>query len=302
MSQRKVILAFGYQIRDLVGHKDVVDHLNSEATSTGPDKWKFKKKSVEVDVELVYTKDAFRAALDDEGAIVVYDGHSRIGQGPAFGDAASKECPDAVPGKINPWSDHFRMGYDAVHIECIDEIMHHCTDPIEPSGTMPKDFFAKSGVKAMLATKLTSKCKQKGYAKRALLTCFPDEAVKVNGRGDQTLKSRHYWYTASSDKEFITVVTVGSKDLDAVSLKCSILFMNSCSSLRHYLEALRRRKAKVKSRCMFYLTAESCSSSTSVIFLRAILEGFDVASKKGRDTVLDRMNGEDDAGRIWLYR
>ena len=304
MPTRKVIIAFGCQVRDWRTNRDVVDLLNAEATSTGTDAWAFKKGELEVQISLVYTKDGFRAALDDEDAIVVYDGHSRIGQGPAFSDANITDCPDSTAYPTNPWDDSFRMGYDAVLIECIEDIMHHCTNPKEHSGTMPKDFFAKPFLVQVLtkAAGRSTKCDQRTYAKRPLSTCFPAVAAQKNGRGVESLSSRHYWYTTREEKDYITVVTVGSSDLDGVSLKCAVLFMNSCSSRGHFLKALRRRKAKIKSKCMFYMTGESCSASTSVIFLRLILDGWNVLSKKGSKKVLKTMNGESDAGAIGLYR
>jgi hypothetical protein len=299
-----IVVAFGCEIRDTTTHRDVVDHLNRVAR--GPSSsmtWTYTAGRRQFEVRLVYTKKEFGQSLDIPGAIVVYDGHSRYGQGPAFGPAGLPHCPDVATFPANPWGDHFRMGYDALQVPCIEEIFDHCTEPTEYAvPTRPDKAFLPRHVRKVLikAKGRSARCNQRGYARRLLRTCFPTEAAKVNGRGVASLHARHFWYTTRGGADFMTLVGVGAGDLRSSKLKCKVLFMNSCSSREHFLAALRQRKKSANSKCVFYMTREVCSASTTVIFVRRILEGYDPVSEQGSRKLLRDMNGLADAGAIEL--
>lgn len=295
----EIVIAFGCEIRDGSNHVKVVDYLNANATSAGTDTWIYPKKAPVHRVKLVYTKVEFGAALDLENGIVIYDGHSRIGQGPAFGSPSVPTCPDKVKYPINPWGDSFRMGHDFADIECIDDIMHHGTNPAEyilPANT--KGIFASTGLINIVdgALKAGSANCQRTKAWRRLSTCHAKVAAMTNCRGESSLVSRHYWRERGGGKEFDTLVAVGDTDLAKTKLTCSVLFVNSCSSKRHFYAALARHKKKMKSKCVFFLTAEVCSANTTQPFLEAVLAGKD----PGKDTVslLKRMNSVRGSGFI----
>jgi hypothetical protein len=303
--KKLLVIAFGCEIRDALPHKGVVDFLNANATLKSTDVWEFKdtKKKLEFEIRVVYTKAEFQTAMDTKDAIVVYDGHSRFGQGPAFGPAGLPRCPDATTYPMNPWENHFRMGYDVQITPCIEDIFEHCTNPTEFSKTIvSEDLFATHNVKKILrvAKERLEKCKQKGFARRELLKCFPSVANQTNGRGVQSLKSRHYWHTNRTETDFMTIVEVGSADLSTVGLKCSVLFMNSCSSKPHFYKALRQRKKETKSKCVFYMTNAACSAATTVIFIKQILKGRNPTSRRAAKKILKEMNAEPDAGAIML--
>jgi hypothetical protein len=254
-------------------------------------------------VKIVYTKAEFTAALDQKDAIVIYDGHSRLGQGPAFGPAGLGTCPDKATHPVNPWGDSFRMGYDFADIECIDDIVHHGTNPGEfklPANT--KGLFASKGLKAIVAAALKAgkaNCRLPG-AWRSLATCHSKVAATANCRGDTPLAARHYWRSRRGDKEFDTLVAVGDADLAKTKLACGVLFLNSCSSKRHYHAALARRKKAAKSNCMFFVTAEVCSANTTLPFLRAVLAGRDPVRDSAK--ILKRMNALSESGFISLEK
>ena len=298
----EIVIAFGCQIRDVAYHTDLIAFLNKEGTSTATDVWTYPAATPSHTIRLVYTKAGFAAALDKQDAVVIYDGHSRIGQGPAFGPAKLPECPEKSKFPVNPWGDSFRMGYDLADIECIGDILHHGIDPPEyalPANT--KTMFAPKAVIELLDKAITAgkaKCGSPG-AWRSLKTCFPKVAAKTNCSGDATLDARHFWRAHGSGKEFDTLVAVGDADLAKTQLACSILFMNSCSSKHHYHEPLSRHKAKVKSACVFILTAEVCSAPTTLPFLKAVLAGKDVKTNRGK-AILKRLNAYRGSGYISL--
>ncbi len=298
-----IIIAFGCEIRDGSNHTSVVAWLNANADPAGTDKWTYPKKKAAHEISIIYSKADFAAALDKEDAIVVYDGHSRIGQGPAFGAAKVPTCPDAAAFPVNPWGDSFRMGYDLADIKCLDDILKHGTNPAEftlPANT--RSLFASGGLieivdKAIKAGK--GKCLTAG-AWRSLAACHAKVAAQVNCRGVATLSSRHYWRAHKGDTDFDTLVAVGDADLKKTKLACGVLFMNSCSSKKHFHPALKRHKKSVKSKCMFFVTAEVCSANTTAPFLRAVLAGKDPV--KNAKSILKRMNALTESGLISLEK
>jgi len=296
MKDVTVVVAFGVGTRDWPYVPELVKFLNGKAIKhpVKADHWTYKlpKKKLNYNIRLVYTKAEFQKALNEKGAIVIYDGHSRYGQGPAFGPKGLSECPDKALFPKNPWEDHYRMGWDTINIPCKEEIIHHCTNPTEfPYKNTPKGFFAKKRVKVIvnIAAKRTDRCNQKGYAKRKLLKCDSIFASKANGRGDKTLLNRHYWYQQGGD--YHTLVQVGRDDLKKSRLECSVLFMNSCKSKWHFYYALRREKRSNKSKCVFYMTRRLRWSYawTTNIFIKTLLDGHDPKGKRGYKKFLKAM-------------
>ncbi len=302
-----VIIAIGVDVRDWSYATGLVNYLNKHAVkdTTKTNHWSFvlKSKKIKYNLRVVYAKSEFKKALDEKGAYVVYDGHSRYGQGPAFGPANLTDCPAATSYPNNPWEDNFRMGWDTIKVPCLEEILHHCTDPKEfPYKKAPKYFFARKSVKTIVskaAVKKSSKCRQSNPAKRKLLKCSPANAKKANGRGKKTLLTRHYWMKTPSDYE--TLIQVGRKDLNKVHLKCKVLFMNSCSSKWHFYYALKRRKKNKASRCVFYMTRRVCGAATTEIFIKALFAGHNPTSSTGSKKFLKAM-GIPDSGSIQFLK
>lgn len=299
-----IFIAYGCELRDGGIHKDVVDFLNTQATPAGTDKWTYPKTSPGHTIHLTYTKAGFAAALNTPHAVVIYDGHSRIGQGPVFGPARLPRCPGKAAYALNPWADNFRMGYDFAEIDCIGDIMHHGTNPTEfklPASA--KGVFASKEMSKILERAIAAgggaKCGVK-HAWRLLSACVPKVAAQANCRGETPLAKRHFWRSRAHEREFDTLVAVGDADLRKSRLACDVLFMNSCSSKRHFLAALRRHKAAVKSQCVFYVTAQVCSANTTLTFLKAVLAGARVATSA--KSLLTKMNGMSGAGFISLEK
>ncbi len=302
-----VRIVFGLDPNDWRGHHDeVIAFLDATATKDKAvaGRYEYKKDGREYDISVTYTRADFKAALDTDDAIVVYAGHSRFGQGPAFGtsDADTPECPDAATYPANPWEGHFRMGYDAVDVPCIEDIYTHCTNPAEFTKTdLPRDLFVHDDVRQVVksAKGRSTRCDLKGYARRSLLTCFPKTADLTNGRGVKTLKTRHYWYTRKRDTEFHTIVDAGSADLSGVSLRCGVLLMYSCTSKHHYYEALKRRRKAAKSKCVLYLTTVVPRGVPATKrFVQLVLKGIDPRTRRGSEKFLREMGRIRHSGRI----
>jgi hypothetical protein len=300
-------------------------YLGREAQAGAKDTWTYPKGPVskaKFFIKVVYTMDEFRAALDEAGAWVVYEGHSRYGQGPAFGDAKIAHCPPKSAYPVNPWGVHFRMGYDATDSECIGDILKHAVNPTEfdllkvpKKAVLPKaleDAAARAAAaesrrkKGRLSrSERKTPCAVVG-AWRDLKTCFATVAAEKTCRGDTPLDGRHYYsrIPAKSSKardEFLTAVKVGRADLDAVSLKCAVFFMPSCSSKVHYRRALLDRRKATGSKCKFYLTSSVPRTYHAVHFLKAVFSGIDPSTRRGSEAFLKVVNGEKNSGRVRLH-
>lgn len=313
---QKIIVAVGLEIRDFQG-ATLLSYLNSKADAGKSSTWTFPKgapaKATHV-VEVVYTMVEFAKALDTADAIVIYEGHSRYGQGPAFGDAGMPHVPDKKKYPVNPWSVHYRMGYDATDTECIGDLVNHSVAPKEydlvtssakaflPDALERAAGTIKAAETVLKKAKGKGRCSTKG-AWRLFDNCEKKLATTVTARGDEPLKGRHFYsrLVKKPADEFMTSVEVGSTDLDKLSLKCKVLFMASCSSHEHYFEPLNKRRNAVKSNCKFYMTAHVCAAYHGRNFVRAIFDGTDPLSKKGVKAMLKTLNGETDSGVVGFY-
>ena len=299
---RSVVVAFGVQIRDGSTHRSLVDHLNSVAKSTGTGTWDFPPKgTVTHTVSIVYTKAEFLASLDSTDAYVVYDGHSRIGQGPAFGPASTPECPDAAKYPNNPWGDNVLMGHHAVSVEMREDILQHGIDPPEYPVLSPIDptHLLSSGVRDVItrAQKITKPKCNTTHAWRTLTVCDPTLAGTANCRKAKTLATRHY-YRRRKAPEYDTLVLRGNSDLTPRKLACAVLFMNSCSSAEHYRDPLEAQRTAVKSACSFYFTQHVCSGPQTLTFVKLVLAGVDPVSTTGSARYVKDMNGIHGSGQI----
>jgi hypothetical protein len=323
-----VVVALGIQIRDFTD-RSVQSFLQANCDRQGAappagqaNTWLFPKGAGAAkathEVRVVYELADLAAALDVTGAWVVYDGHSRFGQGPAFGPDGIAEVPDQKAFPVNPWGVHFRMGYDATDTECVGDLLEHSVLPVEHDLTTVdlKTAFlpgalvtATTQAQAQQARIAKRKVKPKDTcalagAWRSMDVCQPARAATTTARGDAPLKGRHYYVHRDKAKpeEFLTAVTVGSKDLDKAKLTCAVLFMGSCSSKVHYHAALVRRRKATKSSCAFLLTGDVCSAEHSLLFLRqTLVKKRDPTIKADMKKIVDALNGEPDAGNVRVY-
>lgn len=294
-----IIVAYGVEFRDLSHRTALENELKALTGSPGPDHWVYRRGGKEYDIRIVFTKAAFAAALDTPGAIVIYDGHARFGQGPAFSDRAAPKCPaDLTAFPDNPWENHFRMGYDIVSVPCVEDILTHGTHPAEHGALKAPGFI--SGSVAAIFKKATAKgtCAAKPfYDRRRLMKCAPAVAGLANCRGVKSLEKRYYWYRTidpdTDDPDYHTLVKVGAADLAKVRLRCKVLVLNSCSSKPRFYAPLLRHKKKVKSDCVFYLTRRTAYlalTEQTNIFVRMVLAGAEPTQKKDAARLVKAVN------------
>lgn len=316
-----IIIAEGIEIRDFQGSA-LTPFLNTNcdakrgATSTFTYPKGAGAKATH-EVRVVFTMAELATAINTTDAFVVYEGHSRFGQGPAFGPPNTPRVPDIKTFPTNPWGVHFRMGFDATDTECIDDLMEHSVTPTEfditaaaATAFLPDELVgaaknAQAQAKAMKGKTITAAaiCST-GGAWRLFNTCWPKLAAAATARGDKPLDGRHYYKRKPKKKadEFTTSVQVGSADLNKSALPIKLLFMASCSSHVHFFEALDRQRKASKSSCKFLLTGHICSAEHATNFLTQVLiKGIDPMTAKGRKKLLQALNGVSDSGVVGVF-
>lgn len=322
-----IVIAQGIEIRSVGQGVILQAFLAANCDPKGPkpaaganNTWTFPKGAgakATHEIRVVYAMSDLAAALAIPQALVIYEGHSRYGQGPAFGPDGTPHVPDIKAFPVNPWGVHFRMGYDATDTECIGDIFDHSVSPAEydlpaagaksflPDLLVSAAATAQDKQKAIKAKKLSGKktCSISG-AWRSMDICQPSVAANKTARGETPNKGRHYFRHQSSKKpeEFLTAVKVGHADLDKASLACSLFFMASCSSKVHFHKPLVNRRKSAKSSCVFLLTALVCATSHATTFLKSVLlKGNDPTTKGGLKKVVKALNGETDSGIVGVY-
>lgn len=320
---QQVIIVFGVEIRDYSWTKDVKPFVaqycdvkaGSSDTFTYPKNATSSAVAYEIHIKFEFAD--FAAALDTADAIVMYNGHSRYGQGPSCGPANTPTLPDKKNYPVNPWGVHYRMGYDAVKAHCLEDIMHHSILPTEydlPNGK--STFLPRALVKAAENANNVppgADCLTSG-AWRAFDSCQGGLAKKTTSRGDTPLQGRHYyaaihgtgpsrWDVIDGPKdEFLSAVSVGSTDLDKTKLKCKLLIMAACSSRVHFLDALARQRDAEQSKCKFILANFLAWEVFPLVFLRQVLlRGLDPTTLDGMKTLVKKFNAEDGSGYVGLY-
>lgn len=316
MAYQVIVVALGIEIRDSASglRKFLQDNCTQLPLPPAPSEtqsWQYPKRSqgqATHEIRVVFEMSEFTAALDAPDAFVVYEGHSRYGQGPAFGPAHTPHVPSVTAFPANPWGVHFRMGYLATDTDAVDDLVGHSVTPAEydlgtadPNGFLPGALATaiRGAKKAAAQGKAKKPCSVSG-AWRSIDVCKPALAARTTARGDVPLKGRHYYREYGGDLQ--TAVHVGSGDLDKTKLACRVLFMASCSSEVHFRAALVRHRKKVGSACTFMLTSYVCSSEASVPFLRSVLlKKQDPRTPQGMKAILKAVNSERDSGAVGAY-
>lgn len=316
-----IIVAFGIQFRDVDWPRtEKLLKANCDEKKGALNTFTFPKgagSKATYEVQVIFDLADFVAALSTPDAVVVYDGHSRYGQGPAFGPAKIAEMPDAKAFPTNPWGVHYRMGFDATDAECMGDLMHHSIMPTEFDllGASSTAFLgsvlvaAAANAKASAKAIQTKKIKQSAIcstagAWREFDSCWKKLAGTATARGDTPLKGRHYYIRipGKPTDEFLTAVTVGSEDLDKSNLPGKLLVMGSCSSHVHFFKALDKRRKAAKSSCKFILTGDVCSVDLATVFLELVLiKKIDPTTNRGMGKLAKRLNGVSGSGLVGLY-
>jgi hypothetical protein len=309
---QQIIVLYGIDIRDHLskGTEDLLA-ANCDVTTGATNTYTFPKGAgakALYEVQVKFELADFANAVNTPDAVVLYTGHSRYGQGPAFGPAGIGLMPDAKKFPINPWGVHYRMGYDATDTKCIADLMLHSITPTEfdlPAAT--SSTFLSGGLSAAAANARNvppgAGCLTPG-AWREFNSCQPGRSATPTARGDTPLKDRHFYaqIPEATQYEFMTAVAVGSADLDKSNLPGKLLVMGSCSSHVHYFGPLDRRRQAVKSTCKFILTSELCYVDLAKDALKQVLvNGIDPTTPDGMKKLAKALNGVKDSGLVGLY-
>ena len=322
----KIFLAYGLHFRDtdwLDAFELLVDRCDEIAGEQDAFVFPSGSKKPKYEIRALFDKAGFAKALDEKDAVVVFDGDSRLGQGPSFGAERVGRVPDKNAFPANPWGGHYRMGYDAVETYAHADLLEHSVLPdewdlsqIPVKAFIPVSLVYAAG-KVQAAEKsfrtnranAVARCRTEG-AWRRFADCYRKLEQTTTARGEQPLLGRHYHRSEREaglgmeevQDDFATPVKVGSSDLDKSRLAGKLLVMASCSSHFHFFAPLDRRRKAVGSRCRFLLTAHVCTANLPVAFLENVLQhGMDPTTDAGMKALADALSGVPGSGAVQVY-
>jgi hypothetical protein len=305
---KKVFVAVGY---DGSHHlDDWRDELGLVAKKRNKNWFDYYRNGVKTyEIRIIFSKAEFQQALATKGAIVIYNGHLYYGHGPIFA-YKNANTPYSIP------HDHpFRMGYDVITIPAKGYILNFNTHPKEfRPGSSSKKFPMPNSAYVLRKAKGNTKCQDK-FARRSFRNCQFKVSQYRNGKNEQELKNRHYWYQykrrikgGQTFHEFYTLVEEGAADLLKSGLKCDVLFANGCKSQPYFLSTLRRVKRKNRSNCVFYLTmtyGNTITDSTWVFLENILKKNLNPSNRKHARTIAKRINASGFyklAGKVRFYK
>ena len=203
-------------------------------------------------IQRVQTKSGFMQALQTEGAMVVYGGHARYGQGPCFGDTddpgeewGSKSADPTATGV-------FRAGFPYIGLP-INEICddhQYTTDPVDGGSPKPdaSDIHPHARqhygqMKQFSITDLASKCKASQAQVQAFLgnAGADDTFWGYDGIAESGKYERHVLLKCGWDNTDIT-----PNDVGAVDMNCKAFICIGCSTFIHNYPIIRKIKGWTK--------------------------------------------------------
>jgi hypothetical protein len=208
------------------------DRLGGTLQNAGANTWTYRNDAQEVDytVRVVNTRRAFKDALETEGAMVVYGGHSRYGRGTCFGT-------DRGPG--DQWENGnpdgsssngiFRLGYPYVPVDVHDVEAHqyHFT-PIPAENPRPRMGYPRSEF----------------YRSLSPIT-LPTALQSLVKSGHASPTHRYWGYGSGAHAKLIMVAGYENTesdpfDLGAVNMSCRVFCHFGCSTFAHFYRLVRR--------------------------------------------------------------
>jgi len=195
---------------------------------------------IRYEIELKHSKRDFKTALETEGIIVVYGGHSRYGRGTCF---------DTYSGEYNAhgdlWEDgtsadsgNFRMGYPyvGVPLEDIEHHQYHCA-PIAAETTRPDG-------------SRRHPWRTHPEVPRRLRRITLPENLRQYVRAEFASASHEYWGYTRQRKIHVVLIAgwtgTGATpyDLGATEMQCRTFCHFGCSSKTHFWNIVRRPEYK----------------------------------------------------------
>jgi hypothetical protein len=229
---------FGY-LKQNLGADFVVDSagLNAE--------YKSEAQQVDYTLEVVHKKSAFKKALETDGIIVVYAGHSRYGRGACFDQYTGKRKVDGKQWENGTNDDNglFRLGFPYVPVSEHDISTHKYqfspvpveSGPIKRKKGHPYDFEEEFRIKPIKKFILPEDLRG------LVIPGYESETNEYYGfyKREGGKQVRHFILNAGWDN-----TQCPNHELGSVNLKCRTFCHFGCSSKDHFWQIIRHEKYK----------------------------------------------------------
>ncbi len=195
---------------------------------------------VRYEIEIKHSKRDFKTALETEGIIVVYGGHSRYGRGTCFDVYSDEHAEHGEHWEDGTSADNgiFRLGYPYVGVtfEDIEHHQYHCA-PLAVETPRPT---------------ITRRHPRRTHPEipRRLSRVTMPESVRQYVKPEFASTSNQYWgYTRQREVHVLLMAGwTGSGatpyDLGATDLQCRTFCHFGCSSKKHFWNIVRRAEYK----------------------------------------------------------
>lgn len=199
---------------------------------------------VRYEIQLKHSKRDFKTALETEGIIVVYGGHSRYGRGTSF-DTYSGQCNehgDQWEDGTNADNGNFRLGYPYVGIP-LSDMEHHQYHFAPLSVESERPDFSRRHPRRVHPE-----------IRRRLQRVTLPEDLRGYVDAEFASPSNQYWgYTRRGKKHILLIAGwTGSGatpyDLGAADIQCRTFCHFGCSSKTHFWNIVRREEYKAYQR------------------------------------------------------
>ena len=244
--RRKIVVAQGIDFRDNdvkerqkkgYGDKTLVEFMQSHFSSnfTLIDQRHMEYVSDEqfviYNIEVIYSKDEFKTALNTPGIHVIYQGHSRYGRGSCFDpDAPSTNYTtgDRWEHGTSIRNGLYRLGYPYVPVPLADIEHHQYHFAPVPAEASPPPYH-----------------KRHPDARRWLYRVHLPESLKGFVAPGFESTTDHYWGCTVDGQRGILLVagweetTNAPYDLGATDIQCKVFCHFGCSSRLHYWKIVR---------------------------------------------------------------
>ncbi len=225
---------------------------NFQSTDDSNMSYSSDAQHVNFTIQRVQTKSGFMQALQTEGAMVVYGGHARYGQGPCFGDTdapgeewGSKSADPTATGV-------FRAGFPYIGLP-IDEICdehQYTADPVDGGSPKPDSSDIHPHARQMYGqmkqfsiSDLASKCKASQAQVQAFLgnADAGDTFWGYDGIGESGKYERHVLLKCGWDN-----TDISPNDVGGVDMNCKAFIFIGCSTFIHNYPIIRKIKGWTK--------------------------------------------------------
>jgi hypothetical protein len=211
-------------------------------TSVGADEWRYESaaQGVTYVIRRISTRDAFKRALEERGAIVVYNGHARYGRGPCFGPPGSAHGENWEDG-TDVGTGIFRMGYPHISAE-LKEVEDHGYTPslagpapgAPPAGAPFEADDCDPDLRPHLARLRVANL----HTLSPVLTRVADRPVYTYRAFAEGEQRDHVVHRAGFRG---TAAAAQGMELGATTMACRVFFHMGCSTFRHNYRVVRHK-------------------------------------------------------------